>query len=463
MIVVTITAVNISLTAIKADFHMSVAGLSWVSNAYLLAFGGLLLVSGRASDLFGRRLIFVAGIALFAAASVAGALATDAAWLVTTLALQGVGAALAEPTSLALITATFPAGPQRDRALSVVSTATGFGLALGLLLGGALSTFSWRWALAANVPFAVLILILVPLCFKETPRMHGRFDFAGALAGTAGATTLVYGLVRASTQGWGNPLTIGSLVLSALLLAATILIERRAMLPVIPLRLLADRIRGGAYVTLLLVGTLGGTLLFCLFQFMEGVLRYSPVESGVAFLPFATALLGAALLAARLPRRPALGGGIALVIAGALWLLAGLTPSSGYLDTLLGPLVLLGAGYGFGITTLTLAILSRVPKDVTGAAAGLQQAMLRIGASLGLAGTVTVFTATAGKGGTKLLETHGYASAFGMIAAIYIVALVIAILTVGRSSHRTSSSPASVGAAASASVSTASAAEREGE
>ena len=427
MITVTIIAENISLPAIRTELDLSVTGLSWASNAYLLAFGGLLLLGARAGDILGRRRMFVVGVLVFTVASVAGALAPSPAWLITALAGQGVGAALAEPASLALIAANFPVGPRRNRALGVFSTTTGLGLTLGLVFGGTLSTVSWRWAILAAVPFGVLILALVPLGVRETPRVSGRFDLAGALTCTAGTTTLVYGLVRASAAGWGDPWTIGTLAGSVLLLVATVLIESRAAQPILPLRLLTDRHRGGAYATLLLVGTLGGTLLFCLFQFMQDVLGFSPVRTGVAFLPFAMALLVTALLSPRLPRRPVLVGGILLVIAGALWLTR-LTPTSGYVEGLLGPLLLLGGGYGFAIAALNLAILSRVPKNAGGAVAGLQQAMVRLGASLGLAGTVTVFTATAGAGETVALAVHGYASAFGLTVVVYLVALVVVLV-----------------------------------
>jgi MFS family permease len=428
MITVTIIAENISLPAIRTELDLSVTGLSWASNAYLLAFGGLLLLGARAGDILGRRRTFVLGVIVFTVASFAGAVAQTPAWLIAALAGQGVGAALAEPASLALIAANFPVGARRNRALGVFSTTTGLGLTLGLVLGGTLSTVSWRWAILSAVPFGLLILVLVRLGVRETARVAGRFDLAGALTSTTGTTALVYGLVRASAQGWDDAWTIGMLAGSVVLLAATVVIESRVPQPIIPLHLLTDRRRGGAYLTLLLVGTLGGMLLFCLFQFMQDVLGFSPVGTGAAFLPFAAALLVTALLAPRFPTRPVLVGGIVLVITGSLWLTR-LSPSSGYLDGLFGPLLLLGGGYGFAIAALNLAILSRVPKDSGGAVAGLQQTMVRLGASLGLAGTVTVFAATAGDGETEALAVHGYASAFGLTVAIYVVALVVALAT----------------------------------
>lgn len=428
MITVTIIAENISLPAIRTELHLTVTSLSWASNAYLLAFGGLLLLGARAGDILGRRRIFVVGVLVFTVASFAGAVAQTPVWLIAALAGQGVGAALAEPASLALIAANFPVGLRRNRALGAFSTTTGLGLTLGLVLGGTLSTASWRWAILSAVPFGLLILALVRLGVRETDRVPGRFDLAGALTSTIGTTALVYGLVRASAQGWGDAWTIGMLVGSVVLLTTTVLIESRVPQPIIPLHLLADRRRGGAYFTLLLVGTLSGMLLFCLFQFMEDVLRFSPVGTGAAFLPFAAALLVTALLAPRLPTRPVLVGGILLVIAGSLWL-THLSPSSGYVDGLFGPLLLLGGGYGFAIAALNLAILARVPKNSGGAVAGLQQTMVRLGASLGLAGTVTVFAATAGNGKTQALAVHGYASAFGLTVAIYVVALVVALVT----------------------------------
>ncbi|MFF0579685.1 MFS transporter [Streptosporangium saharense] len=428
MITVTIIAVNISLPAIRTELRLSVSGLSWAENAYLLAFGGLLLLGARTGDILGRRRTFVAGVIVFTAASVAGALATSLVWLITALAAQGVGSALAEPAAIALIAANVPVGPRRNRALGIFSTTTGLGLTLGLVVGGTLSTVSWRLALLAAIPFGAAILALVPMAVRETERVKGRFDLAGALTCTVGTTALVYGLVRASGEGWTDVWTAGTLLGAVLLLTATVVIESRAAQPIIPLRLLTNRHRGGAYAALLLVGTLGGTLLFCLFQFMQDVLGLSPVGTGVAFLPFALTLLVAALLTPRLPTRPVLVCGILLVIAGALWLTR-LSPSSGYAEALLGPLLFLGAGYGFAIAALNLALLSRVPKDAGGAVAGLQQTMVRLGASLGLAGTVTVFTLVAGAGETAELAVRGYAGAFGLTVAFFALALVVALVT----------------------------------
>lgn len=200
MITVTIIAENISLPAIRTELHLTVTSLSWASNAYLLAFGGLLLLGARAGDILGRRRIFVVGVLVFTVASFAGAVAQTPVWLI---------AALAEPASLALIAANFPVGLRRNRALGAFSTTTGLGLTLGLVLGGTLSTASWRWAILSAVPFGLLILALVRLGVRETDRVPGRFDLAGALTSTIGTTALVYGLVRASAQGWGDAWTIG--------------------------------------------------------------------------------------------------------------------------------------------------------------------------------------------------------------------------------------------------------------
>jgi MFS family permease len=433
MVTVTIVAVTISLPSIRTGLHLTITGLSWVPNAYLLAFGGLLLLGGRASDILGQRRAFVVGVALFTLASLGGAAANSAGGLIVALVGQGIGAALAEPASLALIAATFPEGPRRHRALGIFSTAAGFGLTFGLLLGGALSTVSWRLAILAAVPFGVVILVLVPFGVRQVEPVGGRFDLAGALTSTGGVTALVYALVRAAAKGWRDPWTVGALVAAVMLLAAVVVVESRAAQPIIPLQLLTDRRRGGSYATLLLVGTLGGTLLFCLFQFMQDVLGLSPVETGLAFLPFAFALLVTPVatlrLLTRLDARPVLLVGIGLLTAGVAWLTR-LTPSSGYSGALLGPLLLLGAGQGFAITTLNLTILSRVPQGAAGAVSGLQQVMLRLGASLGLAGTVTVFGATEGEGGTKALAVHGwYAGAFGLTAVFLVCALVVAAVT----------------------------------
>jgi MFS family permease len=443
MVMVAVAGVNIALPQIRAHMHMSVVDLSWVSNAYLLTFGGLLVLGGRAADMYGRRRVFLAGIAVFAAASLLGALAVSPAWLIVSLVGQGVGAALAEPASLALVASNFPEGRPRNRALAVFATASGVGLAIGLLLGGLLGTISWRLTLSINVPLGVLILVLTPFFVPATARYARRLDLLGAATSTLGMVALVYGLVRAADQGWSNTGTWLSFGAAVVLLVACVAVETRIDVPVLPVRLFADRNRAGAYACTLLIGSLGATLLFCVTQFMEIVLGFSTLRAGVAYLPASGMLLLTASITpwmiARWPSHRVLAAAAAVLLVACLWLTR-LDPGTGYAAGVLGPLILIGAGEGVSITVLASRILSRLRADEAGAASGLQQTMLRLGSSLGLAGTVTVFAATAAafvraraESATDSPEaqaalTHGIAGAFGLEAALVAVALIIALV-----------------------------------
>ena len=260
--------------------------------AYALSFGGLLLLGGRAGDLLGRRRVFMSGLLLFSAASLVGGFATSQAWLLAARAVQGAGGALIAPTALALVATDFAEGPARNRAMGVVAAMSGGGAAVGLVAGGLLTTYlSWRWVLFVNVPIGVLAAAAAPVVLAESPRRRGRFDLAGAITGTAGVALLVYGLSNASTDQygvshWGDAKVVASLVAAAVLLAGFVMIERRSRYALMPLRIFADRSRSGAYLIMLLIATAMFGIFFFLSLFVQSVLGYSPVKSGVAFLPF---------------------------------------------------------------------------------------------------------------------------------------------------------------------------------
>ena len=249
MIILDISVVITALPSIHDDLGFSPAGLSWVQNAYTLTFGGLLLLGARAGDILGRRRVFVAGIALFTFASMLGGVAQSPAWLLGARALQGVGAAIAAPSTLALLTVSFPEGPERTRAVAWYSAVAGAGGSIGLLLGGMLTSWiSWRCGLFINVPLGAALIWLAPRHLPETERKRGRFDLAGALSSTIGMTALVYGLVRAAEAGWGDVWALASFAAAAVLLAYFVVNERRAEQPITPLRLFSSRERVGAYV-----------------------------------------------------------------------------------------------------------------------------------------------------------------------------------------------------------------------
>jgi EmrB/QacA subfamily drug resistance transporter len=395
MVVLDATIVNIALQDIKTDLNFSDAGLSWVINAYTLTFGGLLLLGARAGDLLGRRRVFLSGIALFTVASLAGGFSQNPAELLTARAIQGIGGALASPSALALLMTMFPGARERTRAIGLYTAVSIGGSALGLIAGGMLSEWaSWRWVFFVNVPIGAVLLILARPTLPETPRSTGRFDLAGALTSTIGMTSLVYGFVHAASDGWGHAETIGSFAVGFLLLAAFIQIELRAEAPITPLRLFASRNRSTAYLSrlLLVAGMLG--MFFFLTQFLRGVLGYSDLKTGFAFVPltlvvFASSQASARWLVDLVGGRRLMIGGTVLSTLGMLWLTQ-LSEHSGYLS-LVGPLVVFGLGNGLAFVPLTTAALDGVEPRDAGAASGLVNVMQQVGGSLGLAVLVTVF------------------------------------------------------------------------
>ena len=395
MVVLDATIVNIALQDIKGALHFSSAGLSWVVNAYTLTFGGLLLLGARAGDLLGRKRVFLAGIALFALASLAGGFAQSPAELLTARAIQGIGGALASPSALALLMTMFPGARERTRAIGLYTAVSIGGAAVGLIAGGMLSEWaSWRWVLYVNVPIGLALLVIARPVLIETPRRSGHFDLVGALTSTLGMTALVYGFVHAASDGWSNAGTIGSFAVGLVLLAAFVVTETRAESPITPLRLFADRNRASAYLArlLLVAGMMG--MFFFLTQLLRGVLGYSDLKTGFAFLPLtAMVFLGSQLSSRRLVERfgekVVMVGGITLSTTGML-LLTQLDEHSGYL-ALVVPLLIFGAGNGLAFVPLTTAALDGVAPEDSGAASGLVNVMQQVGGSLGLSVLVTVF------------------------------------------------------------------------
>jgi EmrB/QacA subfamily drug resistance transporter len=395
MVVLDATIVNIALPHIQGALHFSTTGLSWVLNAYTLTFGGLLLLGGRAGDILGRRRVFITGILVFSLASLLGGLATSSGWLLACRALQGVGGAIASPTALALITTNFPEGRERNRAFGVYAAVSGSGAAIGLLAGGMLTSWlSWRWVLFVNLPIGILIALTAPLYIAESERHPGRFDLSGALTSTAGMALLVYGFIRAAQEGWSDPLTAGAFLAAVVLLSAFLSIETRTRQPITPLHMFDNRNRSGSYLIMLgLAAALFG-MFFFLTLFVQEVLGYSPLKAGLAFLPVSAVIIVTAQLVARLlplvgPKRFMVAG--ALLATGGLTWLSRITVTSGYLDGLLGPMLLFALGMGCLFVPLTLTAVSGVSREESGAASSLLNAMQQIGGSLGLSILVTVF------------------------------------------------------------------------
>jgi EmrB/QacA subfamily drug resistance transporter len=395
MVVLDATIVNIALPHIREALNFSTTSLSWVLNAYTLTFGGFLLLGGRAGDILGRRRVFIAGILLFSLASLLGGLATTSGWLLAARALQGVGAAIASPTALALITTNFAEGPQRNRAFGVFAAVSGSGAAIGLLAGGMLTSWlSWRWVLFVNVPIGILLAMLAPLYITESERQPGRFDISGAATSTAGMAALVYGFIRSAQEGWSDAWTIASFAAAAVLLASFFLIERRTRQPITPLHLFRDRNRAGSYVIMLALAAALFGMFFFLTLFVQDVLGYSPLKAGFAFLPVTLALIFTAQVAARtLPRlgpKPLMTAGAVLAVIGLAWV-SQISVSSGYVDGILGPMLTFGLGMGLLFVPLTIVAVSGVAPRESGAASSLLNVMQQVGGALGLSILVTVF------------------------------------------------------------------------
>jgi EmrB/QacA subfamily drug resistance transporter len=459
MVVLDATIVNVALPHVQRALGFSGSGLEWVVNAYAVTFGGLLLLGGRAGDILGRRRVFVFGLLLFSAASLVGGFATSQWWLLTARAVQGAGGAVIAPTALALITTNFPEGGERNRAFGVYAAMAGAGSAAGLLLGGILTTYaSWRWVMFVNVPIGIVVAATAPRVLAESPRRPGRIDAPGAVTGTGGIALLVYGLSKAATGAdgvshWGDAQVLASLIAAVVLLTSFVLIERRSARPLLPLRVLADRNRSGAYLIMLCISTGLFGLFFFLTLFIQTVLGYSAVRSGIAYLPFAVGTVVASALASQLvPRigpRPLIVAGAAAVAGGMFWY-SRLTEHASYASQLLGPSLVSSVGLGLVFVPLSLVALHSVAEQDSGVASSLLNTAQQVGGAIGLAllGTVAWTTvadsirtqvAHAGlpKPGTSLPAsiynhalTVGFSRGFLVAAGIGLLAVVIAAATI---------------------------------
>jgi EmrB/QacA subfamily drug resistance transporter len=400
MVILDAAIVNVALPHIQDALGFSGNGLEWVVTAYAVTFGGLLLLGGRSGDLLGRRKIFIAGLLLFSAASLLGGFATTQAWLLLSRAVQGIGGAMVAPTALALITTTFPEGPRRNRAMGVYSAMSGGGAAIGLVAGGLLTTYlSWRWVLFVNVPIGIVVALMARYVLPESTRQRGRFDLPGAITGTAGVALLVYGLSNASTDvsgvsHWGDTKVLVSLIASVVLLVTFGFIEARSRHALIPLRVLANRSRSGAYLIMLFLATAMFGFFFFLTIFAQEVLGYSALKAGLAFLPFAVVIVVmsgvVSQLVSRVGARPLMLIGTAVAAGGMYWF-SHISEHSTYVNGLLGPMLVTSAGFGMLFVPLALTALSKVRGEDSGVASSLLNTGQQVGGAIGLAalGTVT--------------------------------------------------------------------------
>ncbi len=390
MVVLDATIVNVALPTIQADLGFSPTSLQWVLNAYALMFGGFLLLGGRAADLFGRRNLFVAGVALFTFASLLDGLATSPELLVGARALQGLGAALVSPAALSIVTNTFSEGRERTRALGIWAAIAVGGGALGLLLGGVLTEYlSWRWIFFVNLPVGILTIALAARVLPES-RVHGRrgFDLAGAATVTSGLMLLVYGIVKAQDYGWGSGRTLGLIAGAAALIVAFVAIELRSSHPLVRLGIFRTRSLSAANASMLVVAGGMFAVFFLSTLYLQDVLHMSPVETGLGFLPLTGGVIAASGLAQRLiPRFGVRGVALAgtLVAGVGLVFLSFATATGSYVADVLPGLIVMGIGLGFVFVPLTLIATTNVGREDSGLASGLFNTSQQIGGALGIA------------------------------------------------------------------------------
>ncbi|MEV1079401.1 MFS transporter [Streptomyces sp. NPDC050211] len=471
MVILDATITNIALPAIQTDLGVSDSNLAWVVNSYALAFGGLLLFGGKAGDLYGRRRMFQVGIAVFTIASLLGGLAPNEGLLIGARILQGIGAALAAPSALALITTTFPVGKSRNTAMGVYAAMGGVGATVGLLLGGMLTdVLDWRWVFYVNIPIG-LVVLAGTRNLVEAERHPGRLDVPGAITGTGGLIALVYGITRGGEHGWGNGLTLVSFAVAAVLLVVFLVLQARTGDPMMPLRLFKDRNRWGSYATMLFIGAGMFATFYFLTLYMQLILGYSPVRTGFAYLPFSFGMAAAAGISAKLvthvaPRLIA-GPGLLVAAVGMFWF-ATLEPDSSYAAHLMPAMFVTALGLGMSFVPMTLGAVSGVSHADTGVASALLNTAQQIGGALGLAVLSTISTSAAddklpeaagalyrglatedfalvARAGDAL--THGYTVAFAAAAGMFLAGLVVTALAVnaGRQHVEESATPVHMG------------------
>ncbi len=449
MVVLDASIVNVALPSIKDALAFSQGNLQWVVNAYVLAFGGFLLLGGRLADLLGRRRMFIVGLGVFSLASLAGGFAASEGWLIVARAVQGLGAALLSPAALSIVTVTFREGTERNKALGIWGALAGAGGAAGVLLGGILTSgLGWEWVLFVNAPIGVAAMLLSPRLIAESRAdQHVRsYDVAGALTITSALVILVYALVDAGSAGWGSTQTVGLLAISAALIAGFVAIERRSRAPLAPLGIFRNRAVSSANVIGLLVGASLFSMFYFISLYLQQVLGFSALSAGVAYLPLAVSIILAAGIASALVQRvgtkPVLVGGLALIVLGLL-LFSGVSVNGSFSGDVLAPSVIVAVGLGFSFVPLTITAVSGVKGSEAGLASGLINTSQQVGGALGLAILSTVATSrtddalSAARGARGALPgalTEGFQAAFAVGAGFAALGIVLALLLVPRGS-----------------------------
>ncbi|HEY7255443.1 MAG TPA: MFS transporter [Solirubrobacterales bacterium] len=445
VVVLDASIVNVALPSIGRALDFSQENLPWVVNAYVLTFGGFLLLGGRTADLLGRRRVFMAGLLLVGIASLLAGFAATEGQLIAARAAQGLGAAIISPAALSIVTTTFSDGAERNKALGVWGAVAGSGGAAGVLLGGILTeSLGWEWVLWVNVPVSLIAFAFTPSLIAETrdEQRARAFDVAGAVTVTAGLSTLVYALVDANSAGWGSFQTIGLIALSLSLLAAFIAIELRSAKPLVPFSIFRLRTLTGANVVGLLVGASLFSMFFFITLYMQQVLGYSPIHAGLSYLPLALVIMASAGVASQLVTnvgyKPVLATGMLFIVGGLLWF-SQISVGGGFPTDILGPSLLAAAGLGFAFVTTTIAAVSGVREEEAGLASGLINTSQQIGGAVGLAVLSAIAIArtdhvvSAGGANPLTALTEGFQYAF-LGGAIFALAGFVLTLVLIRSS-----------------------------
>jgi EmrB/QacA subfamily drug resistance transporter len=450
VVVLDASIVNVALPSIGRGLHFSEQNLPWVVNAYVIAFGGFLLLGGRAADLLGRRRVFMAGLLVVAVASLLAGFAANQGQLIAARAAQGLGAAIISPSALSIVTNLFRDGAERNKALGAWGAVAGSAGAAGVLLGGILTDgLGWEWVLWVNVPVSLIALALTPGLIPESRSESTlrHFDAAGAVSVTAGLSLLAYALLDASGAGWGSTKTISLLAASVALIGAFVVIELRSRAPLIPFRIFRIRTLSGANIVGILLGASLFSMFFFISLYMQQVLGYSPIHAGLSYLPLALMIIVAAGLGGQLVTRfgfkPILAAGMACVAVGLFWF-SRVSVGGGFLTDILGPSLLAAIGLGFGFVTSTIAAVSGVKAQEQGVASGLINTSQQIGGALGLAVLSTIATTRThdvmASGGSSLAKalTEGFQSAFlggAVIAGLGVLATLLLIRTRDSRAH----------------------------
>ena len=442
VVVLDASIVNVALPTIGEALDFSESNLPWVVNAYVLTFGGFLLLGGRMADLLGRRRVFMFGLVLFALASLAGGLASSSGQLIAARAVQGLGAAILSPAALSIVATTFRDGAERNKALGVWGAVAGSGGAAGVLLGGVLTEgLGWEWVLWVNVPIGILAAAIAPTLIAESrdEQETRHFDLAGAATITLGLSALVFGLLDAEDAGWGSAQTILTFVAAALLLAAFAIVERRSRAPLVPFSIFRVRTITGANVAGILIGASLFSMFFFISLYMQQVLGYSPIKAGLSYLPLAVSIILAAGFASQLVTRagfkPILAVGMVLIAAGLIWF-AQISASGSFLADIHGPSLFAAVGLGFAFVPVTIAAVSGIEDREQGLASGLINTSQQVGGALGLAILAAIANSIIGTSHDPATLVEGFRSAFLAGAGFAVLGLLATLFLIRTSDSR---------------------------